>query len=273
MRKQGEAFTLVELTVVIAIVALLSALSLSAVTSTRSKAQRIACVNNLKQVGIAFRTWAAANGGGTPMTVASAQGGDSEDVGYRTLGADQPSSRGVSKMFLCMSNELRTPRILFCPAEYESRYRGAATNFSGTYDGATNSAPFTNDLNVSYFMGVDAQETLPRMFLTGDHNLGGDANPPRTAFFTALGFNNLNYAVWLGTNWLTDKGPAFMANQHDKEGNVLLADGSVEWFNRSQFQDALKRSGDLGHETGYPWAATAGIGPNPGTGCNRIQLP
>ena len=74
MRKQSEAFTLVELIVVIAIVALLSALSLSAVTGSRSKAQRIACVNNLKQVGLAFRTWAIAHDGFTPMTVATRLG-------------------------------------------------------------------------------------------------------------------------------------------------------------------------------------------------------
>ena len=153
-------------------------------------------------------------------------------------------------MFLCMSNELSTPKILFCPAEYEGSYRQAATNFSGIYDSATNSAPYTNDLNVSYFIGVDAQETSPQMFLTGDHNLGGDWNPPMTRIFCSFGRQQPGYAVWLGTNWLTDQGPAFMANQHDKEGNVGLADGSVEYFNRSEFQDALKRSGDTGRAPG-----------------------
>ena len=276
MRKQNWAFTLVELLVVIAIVALLSALSLSAVTGTRSKAQRLTCINNLKQVGVAFRTWSIAHDGLTPMTVARASGGDSEDVGYRVLAANQQSSRGVSKMFLCMSNELSIPKILFCPAEYESSYRQAASSyrqaastFSGTYDSATNSAPYTNDLNVSYFIGVDAQETSPRMFLAGDHNLGGDGNPPRWAYYSLDGFN-LGYAVWLGTNFTVNWGPAFMANQHDKEGNIGLADGSVECFKRSQIQDALKRSGDTGRTPGTFLPAT---GATAGPGCNRIQFP
>jgi prepilin-type N-terminal cleavage/methylation domain-containing protein len=269
MLKQNWAFTLVELIVVISIVALLSALSLSAVTGTRSKAQRIACVNNLKQVGLAFRTWSIAHDGLTPMTVARASGGDSEDVGIRNLGGNQQSSRGVSKMFLCMSNELSTPKILFCPAEYESRYRQAATNFSEIYDSATNSAPYTNDMNVSYFIGVDAQETRPQMFLTGDHNLGGDANPPNRAY-CAVGATPLMPYVWMGTNFTVNMGPAFMANQHDKEGNIGLADGSVECFNRSQIQDALKRSGDTGRTPGSFLPAT---GATAGAGCNRIQLP
>ena len=55
LRKPAEAFTLVELIVVVAIVALLATFSLSAVTGSRSNVQRIACINNLKQVGIAFR--------------------------------------------------------------------------------------------------------------------------------------------------------------------------------------------------------------------------
>jgi type II secretory pathway pseudopilin PulG len=281
MRKPGEAFTLVELIVVIATVALLSALSLSAVTGSKSKAQRIACINNLKQVGLAFRAFAIDNDGNMPQSLATSQGGASEEVGMRDLqpqqrvvvGGSIVGSRGVSMMYLCMSNELSTPKILFCPAEYESSYRTAASSFANPGTINTNNAVlYTNDLQVSYFIGVDAQETSPRLFLTGDHNIGGDANPPITAFCAAPSYYSPSYAVWLGTNWLTDRGPAFMANQHDEAGNVGLADGSVEGFNRSRFQDALKRSGDVGRAMGSFKPAT-GIGPNPGPGCNRIQLP
>jgi prepilin-type processing-associated H-X9-DG protein len=209
------------------------------------------------------------------MTLARSQGGDAEDVGYRLLGADQWSSQGVSKMFLCMSNELSTTKILFCPAEYESSYRQAASTFAGAQPPYSTNVAYINDLNVSYFTGVDAQETSPRLFLAGDHNIGGDANPPQTAFSYQTGSMTtagIGFAVWLGTNWMTDKGPAFMANQHNQQGNVGLADGSVECFNRSQFQNALRNSGDRGRAPGMFRAAT-GIGPGPGVGCNRIQLP
>ena len=126
MPKQNRAFTLIELIVVIAVLAILAASLLPALAAAKPKARRLVCSNNLKQVGLAFRTWAIAHNGNTPMTVARAQGGDAEDVGYRTLDATQVASRGVSKMFLCMSNELRTPKILFCPAEYEIAYRQPA---------------------------------------------------------------------------------------------------------------------------------------------------
>ena len=270
LHKQNRAFTLVELLVLIAFITILSAFSLSALVGAKPKAQRITCINNLKQVGLAFRTWGIAHDGRMPMAVAASQGGDSDDVGYRVLGDPQQSSRGVSKMFLCMSNELGTPKILFCPAEYESYYRQMASSFSGVYDGATNSAPFTNDLNVSYFIGVDAQETFPRMLLAGDHNLGGNANPPSIPYCAAPSFYNPYFAVCLGTNWTVNQGPAFLPNQHNQQGSILLADGSVEWFSRSELQDALKRSGDTGRNPG-PFQMPTGTGG--GTGCNRIQLP
>ena len=56
--KSGQAFTLTEMLVVIAVIAILVALLLPVLSAARERGRRVKCINNLKQTGIALQLYA-----------------------------------------------------------------------------------------------------------------------------------------------------------------------------------------------------------------------
>ncbi len=65
-RNPLKAFTLTELLVVVAIIGILAALLMPALSSAKSKASSISCLNNLRQVGLALTLYASDHDGFYP---------------------------------------------------------------------------------------------------------------------------------------------------------------------------------------------------------------
>ncbi|MEW6306832.1 MAG: type II secretion system protein [Verrucomicrobiota bacterium] len=75
VRKSNAGFTLVEMLVVIAIIGILAALLLPAMSRAFEKAKRTVCLNNMRQIGIGTRVFANDHNEGLPLS-----GGDSTNA-------------------------------------------------------------------------------------------------------------------------------------------------------------------------------------------------
>src|SRR4051812_12201763 len=200
---RSGAFTLVELLITIVILALIIAILLPGMRQPIGRSSRINCTNNLKQMGIAFRTWALDNNDQFPMQVALTNTGPLE-------------SRNLSEAYVyfqAMSNELSTPKILKCPNDTE---RVWATNFT---------TDFSNQ-KLSYFVGLDVSGESPGSFLSGDRNLTN-----------ALGMKGSILTL------VTNLPVAWTEGLHEKQGNILFADARVQGLSTRGLQTALVSSG------------------------------
>ena len=183
-------FNRTELLVVIAGVMVGLAIILPVLARSQARSSKIGCPQSLKQIGLAFRTWAIDNNDRFPMQLSVTNDGTLELV----------SSGRVFPHFLVMSNELSTPKILACPTDTDRTY-------------ATSFAHGLADTNLSYFINVDAVQGNDSVVLCGDRNLKNQ--PPAGSRFVSLSSSSV-----IGWN----------SEMHRRRGNLCFTDGSVRGF-------------------------------------------
>lgn len=192
-----------ELLLVIGVVAVLGVFLYPSLVRAKQKSQRISCTSNLKQTGMGFRVWAGDNTNLYPMQISVESGGSKEFI----------ASGETFRHFEVMSNELSTPVVLTCPSD---KTRTQIRNF----------VPTLSNSNVSYFVGIDADETEPQRILTGDRIIFKGVRPPNGV----VGLTSNNFAGW-------------SADIHQGSINVALADGSGQGYSSNRMREALGWTG------------------------------
>lgn len=216
-----NAFTLLELLLTIAIIAILAALLLPVLEGAKGKANRTRCSNNLRQVGLAYHMWAHDHEDKFPMEVSTNSRGTLE---YSQTG----DAMFAFRHFQALSNELLDPRLLVCPV-----------------DRRVPAVAFADLLNENVSFGVNTRAAFGKV----DSVLAADRNVRTSGRmeYTYLQFGPGDAVEWSGA-------------LHGFRGNVLFGDGHVDAVPNGSAKQVFTAGGDVVLVIPQPGAVPLGAG-------------
>jgi prepilin-type N-terminal cleavage/methylation domain-containing protein/prepilin-type processing-associated H-X9-DG protein len=190
MIKRRESFTLLEVLVVLAIIAVLAAFLMPALSGARERSRRIKCLDQLRHAGAALILYAEESGGWYPVVAA--------------MEFDYADTEFTSKHLRLLDKALDNQGTMFaCPSDK----RVALTNSLQGLTHANNSYCYVAHLT------SDASPRVPALF---DQGIVIDTWP-NTALLYHLH----------GLAWEAD--PAYPSNHGTDGGHMVFCDGHVEF--------------------------------------------
>jgi competence protein ComGC len=220
-RSHIGAFTRRELVVVITVIVALFVLLVPVLQRSALKSRSLCCNCNFKQIGAAYRIWSNDHGDLNPALAAQTNGGWSDRL------AEANPARYCWTNYAILSNEVgQSTLILVCPSDI----REAAKTFS---DLAGNS-------NISYYVGVTANDAYPQSMLGGDRNLCPGTAPDKDYGYSPANGNGNDVII---TNQVCWSLKMHSAGNPAGFGNILLGDGSAQQVNsQSLYQDWVRNA-------------------------------
>lgn len=234
-----RAFTLVELLVVIGIIAVLIAILLPALGRAREQARTVACLSNLRQIGLAMQSYINTNDNFLPPVDMGLSGSGTQTVrgNWATLLVSgkhiqvplQPvSGVDAASVFKCPAGLSQTTGYNPVPlSQTDGRNSMAWRSQSSELATPDNLVDTWYGANASYSSGLSTQRLRPMRFLrftsAGVLTTGGERELIKVTRITQASA----VVLLFDGNFLAENRPARLSLRHSgrKALNVLLADG------------------------------------------------
>ena len=170
----------------------------------------MACVNNLKELGVIVRVWEN-DGNDKPGAFLTA----ADEIWKQALAGTNAGPDCWA--YYARSGNANTA-ILTCPADERQP--------------AVNSDALTNNSHLSYFVGVGASDQYPNSILGGDRNLGPGTVPGSKYGFSPNDGKGNDVRFTGPVCWSLKM---HSAGSRAGAGNILLGDGSCQQITSSSF--------------------------------------
>jgi len=240
-KQNQNGFTLIELLVVIAIIGILASMLLPALAKAKRKAKRVKCLNNLKQIGVAFKGFTAENNSRMPWLLTKRNG----DSCYH---GDWSESTDIRHLWhgTGLGNSI-TPEILLSPCDPDLKANNEMEGSTIDHDIAINAQSY------SVHLGSDEMKDGMTILAMTRNNHGSDAYDfaypavaPKThkpEYAVSYRGKMLMHCEFAGADKFNkhhEMNGCVMAGLNVNEGQIAFSDGSAAQANDQQLQEAVK---------------------------------